>query len=171
MTAGAASVRLVVILRGRLLYRYPGTVIYAAPDRNGRPDISAGAVVLPTFRGRVEPDVAFVGFPIGRDDAPDWWFVLEEQPTAPRFGLDVATKFGAAAAPVNEWNDLSWGHLAAGADALAELTFLRADIVPPSPPTGPRWGTTSAAMGAILAQQPVRVAMRAVDLLPPEARS
>jgi hypothetical protein len=170
-TAGEANVRLVLVLRGWLLYRYPGTVIYAAPDHNGRPDISTGAVVLPTFRGRVEPDVAFVGFPIGRDDAPNWWFVLEEQPTAPRFGLDVATEFGAAAGPVNEWNDLSWGHLADSADALAELNFLRADTVPPSPPTGPRWGTTSAALGAILAQQPVRVAMRAVDLLPPEAPS
>src|SRR5262245_3868543 len=149
-TAGAANVRLVLVLRGRLLYRYPGTVIYAAPDSNGRPDISAGAIVLPTFRGRVEPDVAFVGFPIGREDAPDWWFVLEEQPTAPRFGLDVPTKFGVDAGPVNEWNDLSWGHLADSAAALAELTFLRADALPPSPPIGPRWGTTSAAMGATL---------------------
>ncbi len=168
-TAGEANLRLVLVLRGRLLYRYPGTVIYAAPDRNGRPDITADAVMLPTFRGRVDPDVAFVGFPIGRGDAPAWWFVLEEQPTAPRFGLDVATTFGVDAGPVNEWNDLSWGHLADSADTLAQLTFLRADTIPPSPPTGPRWGTTSAALGAILAQQPVRVALRAVDLLPAEA--
>jgi hypothetical protein len=167
-TAGTADARLVLVLRGRLLYRYPGTVIYAAPDLNGRPDISAGSVVLPAFRGRVEPDVAFVGFPIGRDDAPLWWFVLEEQPTAPRFGLDVATRYGADAGPVNEWNDLSWGHLADSPETLAQLSFLRADAVPPSPPTGPRWGTTSAAMGAILAQQPVRVALRAVDLLAPD---
>lgn len=167
-TLGGADARLVLVLRGRLLYRYPGTVIYAAPDLNGRPDISARSVVLPVFRSRVEPDVAFAGFPIGRDDAPHWWFVLEEQPTAPRFGLDVATKYGVAAGPVNEWNDLSWGHLAANAEALARLTFLRADTVPPSPSAGPRWGTTSAAMAAILAQQPVRVALRAVDLIEQE---
>jgi hypothetical protein len=167
-TSGVADGRLVLVLRGRLLYRYPGTVIYAAPDAGGRPDIRTEVVLLPTFRGRVEPDVAFVGFPLGREDAASHWFVLEEQPTAPRFGLDVATRFGTEADPVNEWNDLSWGHLADSADALSQLRFLRADMVPPSPLAGPRWGTNSAAMGAILAQQPVRVALRAVDLLPPE---
>jgi hypothetical protein len=36
---------------------------------------------------------------------------------------------------------------------------------PPSPPAGPRWGATSSDMAAILAQQPVRVALRAADLL------
>jgi len=167
-TSSAAAARLVLLLRGRLLFRYPSTVVYAAPDRSGRPDISDDTVLLPTFRGRLDPDVAFCGFALSRDDAvgtPGWWFVLEEQPTEPRFGLDVAERFGAAAGPVNEWNDLSWGHLAADAEELAELTHLRADLQPPSPPAGPRWGGTAGAMAAILAQQPVRVALRAADLL------
>jgi hypothetical protein len=168
-TAAAADTRLVLVLRGRLLFRYPHTVVYAAPDRGGRPDLSEGAVLMPSFRGRMDPDVAFCGFALTREQAraaPGWWFLLEEQPTAPRFGLDVATGFGAAAGAVREWNDLSWGHLADDAAGLAALSHLDVDRQPPSPPSGPRWGTTSAAMAAILAQQPVRVAIRARDLLP-----
>jgi hypothetical protein len=169
-TGAQSDARLVLVLRGRLLFRYPQTVIYAAPDRDGRPDLSESAILLPTFRGRIDPDVAFCGFALGRDEAravPGWWFVLEEQPTAPRFGLDVAQAFGADAGAVLEWNDLSWGHLAADAQELGAITHLRADMQPPSPPTGPRWGATASAMASILAQQPVRVALRAVDLLAP----
>ena len=165
-----ADGRLVLVLRGRLLYRYPHTVVYAAPDQAGRPDMSEEAVLLPTFRGRIEPDVAFCGFELTRDGAlaaPGWWFILEEQPTAPRFGLDVAEAFGAAAGPVHQWNDLSWGHLAADPKALAEISHLRTDMSPPPPATGPPWGTSSAGMAAILVQQPVRVALRATDLLAP----
>jgi hypothetical protein len=163
---------LVLVLRSRLLFRYPSTVIYAAPDKNGRPDLSEQAPLVPAFRGRIDPDIAFLGFALSLTEArgdPGWWFVFEEQPTAPRFGLDVATAFDAAAGPVNEWNDLSWGHLVADAAGLAALTNLRTDLDPPSPPTGPRWGESAAAMAAILAQQPVRVALRAVDLLPEPA--
>jgi hypothetical protein len=168
-TAAAADTKLVLVLRGRLLFRYPHTVVYAAPDRGGRPDLSEDVVLMPSFRGRMDPDVAFCGFALTREEAgttPGWWFLLEEQPTAPRFGLDVATGFGAAAGEVREWNDLSWGHLADDTAGLAALHHLDADRQPPSPPSGPRWGTTSAAMAAILAQQPVRVAIRARDLLP-----
>lgn len=166
--SASGDTHLVLLVRGRLLSRYPGTVIYAAPDRSGRPNLEEDAVLLPAFGGRLDPDVAFCGFALDLDEArgtPGWWFVLEQQPTEPRFGLDVAVRFGAAAGPVNEWNDLSWGHLLPDADALAELTHLRTDLQPPSPPAGPRWGRTAAAMAGILVQQPVRVAMRAADLL------
>ena len=167
-TVGTADDQLVLLLRGRLLFRYPHTVIYAAPDAAGRPDLSDTAVQLPLFRGRIDPDVAFVGFPLTLDEArtpPGWWFVLEQQPTAPRFGLDVATRYGTHADPVNSWSDLSWGHLADDAQALAALDFLRTDMTPPSPATGPRWGASASDMAAILLQQPVRVAIRAADLL------
>ena len=123
---------------------------------------------MPLFRGRVEPDVAFCGFALDRDRAlaEGWWFVLEEQPTAPRFGLDVADGFGADAPALNQWNDLTWGHFATDAAALAALTRLDPARPPPDPPPGPVWGADAASMAAILAQQPVRVAIRARDLLP-----
>jgi hypothetical protein len=166
--------QLVLLIRGRLLRRYPSTIVYAAPDRDGRPGLDDALVKLPLFRGGIPPDVVFCGFDLtaaearGGATSRSWWFVFEEQPTEPRFALDVAERFGAAAPPVNQWNDLTWGHLAPDPAALDRLSHLRVTgPPPPSPPVGPRWGQTSAAMAAILAQPPVRVALRAVDLLPP----
>jgi hypothetical protein len=168
--AGDPDGQLVLLLRGRLLARYPATVVYAAPDRSGRPDLRPNRVVMPLFGGGLPPDVAFRGFGLTVDQARSqgWWFVLEEQPTEPRFGLDVATRYGPDAGPLREWGDLSWGHLAADADELAGITHLRTDRPPRTaqPASGPRWGATAAAMAAILLQQPVRVALRAADLLP-----
>jgi hypothetical protein len=172
LTTGPGA-RLVLLVRGRLLRRYPSTVVYAVPDRNGRPHLEDARVKLPLFRGGIPPDVVFCGFDLtaaearGGPTSPSWWFVFEEQPTEPRFALDVAGRFGAAAPPVNQWNDLTWGHLAPDPAALARLAHLRVTgAPPPSPPAGPRWGQSSAGMAAILVQQPVRVALRAADLLP-----
>jgi hypothetical protein len=171
-TAAAVDGSLVLLLRGRLLFRYPHTVVYAAPpDASGRPDLTGPSVLMPLFRGRMEPDVAFCGFALDRDTARDegWWFLLEEQATAPRFGLDVAAGFGDDAPALNQWNDLSWSHLAADAAALAGLSQIDAETLPEAAaPPGPVWGADAAAMAGILAQQPVRVAIRARDLLPPD---
>ena len=125
---------------------------------------------MPLFRGRMEPDVAFCGFALDRDTARDegWWFLLEEQPTAPRFGLDVAAGFGDDAPALNQWNDLSWSHLAADAAALAALSQIDAETPPEAAaPPGPVWGADAAAMAGILAAASW-VAIRARDLLPPD---
>ena len=103
------------------------------PTSTAAPSSPTTPVLLPAFRGRLDPDVAFCGFALDLDEArgtPGWWFVVEQQPTEPRFGLDVAVGFGTAAGPVNEWNDLTWGHLADNAAALAALTHLRTDLRP-----------------------------------------
>lgn len=112
----------------------------------------------------------FVGFELAAADARDrWWFVFEEQPTEPRFALDAPTGSGSDARTLNQWNDLTWGHLADGPASLADLTHIsvKGFIAPQPALPAPRWGTTAAAIAAILAQQPVRVAMRGADLLPP----
>ena len=49
---------------------------------------------FPLFRGRIEPDITFLGFDLTDEDArgggsePGWFFVIQEQPSAPRFGMD-----------------------------------------------------------------------------------
>jgi hypothetical protein len=165
---GGLQGQLVLLVRGDLLRRYPSTVIYAAPDLNGRPRLENDAVKTPLFRGRLDPDVTFAGFDLTPDEARKrWWFIFEEQPTEPRFALDAPDGFGDDAPPLNQWNDLSWGHLAVNADALAALSHIRlAGFTAEQPPAPlPRWGSSASAMAAILVQQPVRVSLRGADLL------
>lgn len=165
---GGPDGHLVLLVRGDLLRRYPSTVIYAAPDANGTADLSAGTIQIPLFRGRMDPDVTFVGFDLTATDARDrWWFVFEEQPTEPRFALDIEDGFGAEAAALNQWNDLSWGHLATGLAELAALSHIPLTDLPAPhvPPPAPTWGESASAMAAILVQQPVRVLFRGADLL------
>ena len=103
---------LVLLVRGQLLRRFPHSVVYAAPALpNGKLNPSPAVVEDPIFWGRIAPDVTFVGFDLVREDvepAPGWYFVIAEQPTGPRFGLDVPT--GGNAGPAT-WTDLHWGHV------------------------------------------------------------
>jgi hypothetical protein len=161
--------QLVLLVRGDLLRRYPSTVIYAAPDAGGKPELADAKVKQPLFRGSLDPDVTFVGFDLTPEQArTSWWFIFEQQPTEPRFALDIVQGFGPDAPPLIDWNKLSWSHLAANEAELAELTHIPiAGFKPQQPADAPRWGASAAAMAAILVQQPVRVLMRGADLLRP----
>ena len=101
--AGAGE-KLVLLVRGELLRRYPNSVIYAvAAVSSGGPArlvTDPNDERHPLFRGTLKPDVTFLGFDLKRDDAiagPGWFFVIQEQPTEPRFGLDAADFEQAAA--------------------------------------------------------------------------
>jgi hypothetical protein len=62
--------------------------------------------------------MTFLGFNLtaadargGTTDSPDgFFFVFQEQPSEPRFGLEPT----AAASPVTEWSDLAWTNFATG---------------------------------------------------------
>ena len=178
---GALS-SLVLVIRGELLRRYPNTIIYAAKAVEGD---SPGTLVpgdeelYPLFRGTLPPDITFIGFELSEEDAvgiepteedavadPGWFFVLQEQPSEPRFGLDVASF---PETKPKAWNELSWGDLVADAGALDALTY--APVTGPKPDTSgipageEQWGHNSAAMAYITLQQPMRVAMHATRLL------
>jgi len=125
--------KLVLLIRGELLRRYPNTVIYAvraAETDDGR-DLSTNPddERHPVFRGTLQPDVTFVGFDLTPDDVvtgSGWFFVLQQQPTEPRFGLDEAPYLeGKTDVPeLATWNDLNWAHLAPDEAALKELGFV-----------------------------------------------
>jgi hypothetical protein len=185
---------LVLLIKGELLHRYPNTVVYAVKtqlDRQGKRELSA-IELYPVFEGRIEPDIAFFGFeltPAAVRGDPDptrdqgYYFVLQEQPSEPRFGLDViGTTFGAA---VPRWNDLAWSHLAANANDLTALSYVDLDAPLPNTAsvtqhagepavswhadsgTGPT-GAKSSDIAYITLQRPFRVAIHASDMLPPE---
>jgi hypothetical protein len=121
----------------------------------------------PLFRGTLKPDVTFLGFNLKRGDAvgdPGWFFVIHEQPTEPRFGLDAAD-FTKPLPPLTTWNNLSWRHLVKTEDELKSLTHASIKSVLPDVDKG-KWGRNSAHQAYITLQRPVRIAIHAKEMIP-----
>jgi hypothetical protein len=180
---GSGGDRLVLLIRGELLRRYPNTVIYAVKGviRNSRRELATDnptgvtppLEAYPAFRGTLLPDVTFVGFDLTRSDVvtgAGWFFVLQQQPTEPRFGLDDAPFSEGESGKIPElksWDDLNWAHLAGSAAALKELAHVavgKVQLVPTGPVKG-TWGRNSAHMAYITKQLPARVAIHATELV------
>lgn len=186
--AGGTEPRIVLVVRGDLVRRYPNflaSAIRAEWTATGR-KLSADER-QPLFTGRLEPDVAFFGFALttaevrsastqaGQGD-PGWFFVVQEQPSEPRFGLDVGE---AGAARPTRWNDLSWGQLAATPAELSQLGYVDLDADLPdtravATPPGIAWhgdaglgpaGARASHLAFVTLQRPMRVAVHANDLL------
>src|SRR5206468_3250968 len=94
LRGGGGDGQIVLLVRGELLRRYPTTTIYAAPAAADG-DLDPTTRLAPMFRGFLDPDITFLGFALteeaalGTDPAgPGWFFVLEQHPGEPRFGLD-----------------------------------------------------------------------------------
>jgi hypothetical protein len=144
---------LVLLLRSALLRRYPGTAVYAVrgvlTDRFSKrqPPDSVGEEKAPLFRGSLEPDVSFFGFDLDVNEAignPGWYFVLQQQPTEPRFGFDEQVDFAGA------------GHVSVNQRPSGMAL----------PSTTP-WVGNAAQLAQLIRQQPVRVLIHASELLPP----
>ena len=110
---------LVLLVRGELFKRYPNAIVYAGkakrnPDRTLVLDDSDER--YPIFRGTLSPDMTFLGFNLSAADArggtptsPDgFFFVFQEQPSEPRFGLEPTPDIS----PVPHWADLAWTNFA-----------------------------------------------------------
>ncbi len=110
----------VLLIRGELLKRYPNAIIYAgkakkvtstAADPNGR-ILDTGDERYPIFRGTLNDDMTFLGFNLSVADAyggtaasPEgFFFVFQQQPSEPRFGLEPAETASVTA----HWADLAW---------------------------------------------------------------
>jgi hypothetical protein len=168
----SAARQMVLLIRGDLLHRYPRAIIYAAEavwSADGARRELGTEERYPIFRATREPDITMLGFPLTEEQVrgaatraaghPGWFFVLQEQPTEPRFGLDVAVTFGGMP---QHWSDLSWGNLAADEDTFKQLVYISLD--------GPlkdktldnvRWGDNAGQMAFITRQRPFRVAIHA----------
>jgi hypothetical protein len=176
---------LVLLVRGELIRRYPNVIVYATPaepDGSGGRQPSANEALErhPIFFGQVQPDVALFGFDLDPTEVrgnPGWFFVLQEHPSEPRFGLAAAgTAFGAQPA---SWQALGWDHLAASAQELASLNYINlAATLPKTPPPDPNdhsgsvWHSNgsppsrSADLAHITLRHPKRFAVHGSILLP-----
>ncbi|MER6160371.1 hypothetical protein ABT147_33275 [Streptomyces sp. NPDC001868] len=187
--------RVVLLLRSALLRRYPGALIYAAPllpapatpGAGREPDDSKA--VQPLFRGALDPDTAFIGFDLLLDDivGHDWCFVIAEQPTEPRFGLDdpsdeilanpSSDAWGRTYVPpaettpptdADDWNNLDWSHFFGSFEEFDRSTHVPGDRRANVDVAGLVWGEGGAAgIARQCYQQPVRVVMPAERLLGP----
>ncbi|RDH88967.1 MAG: hypothetical protein DIZ77_16725 [endosymbiont of Seepiophila jonesi] len=193
--------QVVLLVRGELLRHYPNTIIYVQKamlkDENG-PSVAEGGIgdenpgeenkKSPLFFGRLAPDIFFAGFALSQQEArgdgesmdqeqQGWYFVLQEQPTEPHFGLDAAGEhFGTELEPPGNWRDLSWGHLVDNAEALQEMSNIDLDQLDssllPNEGQGAEWHAHNGSLGSDLAlitlQAPLRALIHGSDMLPPE---
>jgi hypothetical protein len=112
--AGGASGRVVLLVRGELIRRYPNAIMMthrqiAKPDRSllfnpdGTPVFAdpsqPGGSARVIFHVPLTPDIMLTAFELTVPDVLNnpWWFLIAEHPTAPRFGLGLAP--GSAPAP------------------------------------------------------------------------
>jgi hypothetical protein len=148
--ATAPADEFVLLLRSSLLRRYPNAHIYLTPALTN-PQQPPGPDILPMFRGGMEPDINFFGFPlssaavVGSAGDPGYFVVIQEHPTEPRFGLDAMIS---AALPAG--------------------TYVAAGGQPPTglPLNGMTWGKNSAHMAEITRRLPVRIVIHASQLVP-----
>jgi hypothetical protein len=192
---------LVLFVRGDLLRRYPHTVIYAARARwaarglreidDPVPEDGPEQIVQkqrwPRFSGFLEPDATFFGFDLTASEAmgdtnpsgdPGWFFLLQEPPEEPRFGLDEGE--GAFGAQVSEWNNLSWRHLVRPDESLEALSAIDLNSDLPNTtsvgdPVTTKWhadrgsgstGSRASDLAYITFQVPMRVAIHGSDMIP-----
>lgn len=120
---------LVLMVRGELFKRYPTAIVYACKakrDASGNRVLDETDERYPLYRGAIDPDMTFLGFNLTQADAyggtaaaPDgFFFVLQQQPAEPRFGLEPN-----ATGSVAEWADLAWTNFATSGSPVVTLPF------------------------------------------------
>jgi hypothetical protein len=160
---------IVLLVRGELLRRYPNSIVYAAPSRpDHKLDRNPSSIELPVFGGKLEPDITFAGFDLTVEDLepePGWFFVIQEQPTEPRFGLDEPDDSSSSLAT---WSALTWGHVGVPSGGHLPLAVLtpapNLNLAGAGSPKA-RWGQDAAHMAAITFQRPFRAAVHSSEVL------
>jgi len=185
----------VFVIRSELLKKFPNALIYMQraawqdPSEDGtrRRRLTTGREdrILPIFKASIYPEVSFYGFPVTADTAmgsetdPGWFFVVQERPGEPRFGLDIGQEDDHRKIPdISQWNDLNWGMVLAEEDRPANRGFLSLSLIEEevaasqltkSPEEDSSdaytWGKNAAHMAGILLQLPFMVAVHATDMI------
>ena len=176
--------KLVLLIRGELLKRYPNSVIYAvaAVPKDQRLTLSKKPEDErhPLFRGTLKPDVTFLGFDLteaqAKGESPHdpngWFFVIQQQPTEPCFGMDVADFTKDPPALTTTWNELSWRHMARTEQGLKALSHISLDSIQSVVPNidtqaidKATWGKNSSHLAYVTLQRPMRIAIHAREMI------
>ena len=148
--------RIVLLIRGELLLKFSNTLIYLVKKKGKKPDLSLKAVrTFPVFEGALPPDIVFLGFPIKKEEAAEYYVIFEERMTELRFGLDKTLE----GSPLGTGeNDFSWEHF----PSLDQEGYL--DGIQPSI-FSEKWNN-AAYIGKVMTQKQVRAAVELETLLP-----
>ena len=177
--SGAGAIGLVVLIRGGLFSRFPSAEVFMVPgelDTQGkrRPkSVGDVGVELPAFRGRLDPDVTFLGFTLAPDvyrgtpsDA-GWWLAFQEQPTETTFGVAAAPET-ATSAPAT-WNDVDQGHISHTLDGAVRTAagYVSIRKTKPSNWTNikPAWRAESDFAAGAFLRHPFRLLVHCSDLI------
>ncbi len=181
---GGSEGRVVFVIRGTLVKRFPDAFMFAlrevlpTPTGSSAPVFAdptqAGASAEILFHAHLAPDIMLVGFDLTADQVKNqkWWFFIAEHPTAPRFGLDVEGTRAPSGANVLrndlDWNDVNRTH----GNRFVEPSgppLVVSELPPPPdrpPPPSVNWPPhTSAVLARTFLQNPVRAAYDGSKLL------
>ena len=190
---GGKKEKVVLVIRGELLKKYPNTVIYAqkAITNTDAKTKALHPIIIreepteaqfkkeykfPIFKAEVEPDIKFFGFELTIEEAQGtkntegfegdtlgWFFVIQQIPGEPRFGMDIKYQPNEAGAK-DTWDNVSWEKL-----PTPNAPFITTSNVPILKLTDEEnkheWGASSSEMAYILFQKPVMVAVHANEML------
>ena len=169
---GPQGEQLVLLIKGELLRRFPSTIIYAVKAKTAQ-ELSS-TEVYPLLQGRMEPDIHFFGFPLTEEEAisdPGWFFIIQQQPTEPRFGFENPKQVGVNENPVPS-TSLSWGDLVANPNQLDSMQYVPLSGQLQGKKIGQAtWGYNAANMAMLTMRKPLRVAIPAKMILKPKSGS
>ncbi len=183
---------LVLVIKGDLLRRYPNTLVTAVPAhwvKGAKPKLREedpeGAPLAPIFTGSLGPDAVFLGFEFALepgedvedevrgsadpdDKRPGWYFVFEQPPTEPAYGLD--TPASDESPRLELWKDLTWDDARVsptdthvGLESLGSKTLAYDDQGDNT--WEETWGESAAGMARITLQRPVRMLVHGDQML------
>jgi hypothetical protein len=144
----------VLLIRGRLVRRYPNLIVAAVPASSvsDTEDLAEGTWQHPKMALTLDERTVAYTFVLD-GDIHDWWFVLAENSYRMRFGFDTVS------GSYEHWSDLTWQEVPEG--GFADLSAMPPVPTQEQPPD--RWNAATVAMVSL--QRPFRVLMSARKLI------
>ena len=173
--------KLVLMVRGELLLRYPNTEVYAAEvvkNPDGTHDLPQSTDTAKhkhwVLHGELDPDIRFFGFEMTLADAESggaaglgYYFVLQQPSGEPLFGFEIA-----ASDTLTSFKDLAWSQVVQDAAQVQSVRYLDLSVATPTVKSltaklgaagsvlGIDQGLTAANLAKSSLRRPVRVAFQ-----------
>jgi hypothetical protein len=88
ITAAGKPPHILLLVRGEIIRRYPNIIVYAMQSGGGQ--TLTGTPMHPAFFADLPPDAALYGFELTKESLTagnGYYFILQEQPAEPKFGI------------------------------------------------------------------------------------